>query len=474
MMRSTFASIFTLLVVIATVFTSCRKDDFDNPPAGGTDPNLVANTTIAQLKQGYVFGQYDTIKTDVIISGIVTADDKSGNFYKTIVIQDATAAIAIRLDVSDYYTRYPIGRRIFVKCKNLIIGDYNNLIQLGGFIDNSVPSQPSVEPIPYTLVDKFIFPGQYNLAVSPTVVTIPDLLANPLQYQNMLVRLNQVEFASSDTGLTYADVVLQQSANRKLKDCSNNTIELRTSNYATFAGQNLPNGNGSITTIFSVFGSSPQMYIRDLNDVKLDTARCGSGPGSNITIATCRSYFTGTTTTAPAGKKIKGIVISDVSNLNTDPRNLAIQDSTAGIVVRFTSSHSFPLGAEVEVDISSQELSEFAGLLQVNNVPNGNAIQTGTGTVTPQVVTIAQINANFEAWESTLVKVNLATITGTGSTYSGSRTLTDASGTMTLYTRSQATFASQNYPLGVVSVTGILVPFNSTKQISIRSTADVQ
>jgi hypothetical protein len=278
MMRSTFASIFTLLVVIATVFTSCRKDDFDNPPAGGTDPNLVANTTIAQLKQGYVFGQYDTIKTDVIISGIVTADDKSGNFYKTIVIQDATAAIAIRLDVSDYYTRYPIGRRIFVKCKNLIIGDYNNLIQLGGFIDNSVPSQPSVEPIPYTLVDKFIFPGQYNLAVSPTVVTIPDLLANPLQYQNMLVRLNQVEFASSDTGLTYADVVLQQSANRKLKDCSNNTIELRTSNYATFAGQNLPNGNGSITTIFSVFGSSPQMYIRDLNDVKLDSARCGSNP----------------------------------------------------------------------------------------------------------------------------------------------------------------------------------------------------
>ncbi len=284
-MKSTIKNFLPVIIVSCLVLvSSCRKDDFDNPPAGGTDPALVANTTIAQLKQGYVTGQFDTIKTDVIISGIVTADDKSGNFYKTMVIQDATAAIAIRLDVSDYYTRYPIGRRVFVKCRNLILGDYNSLIQLGGFIDNSTPNQPSVEPIPYSLVDKFLFPGQYNLNLSPVVVTIPQVLADPLGYQNMLIKLNQVEFITADTSKTYADVINQQSANRKLADCNNVNIELRSSNYATFAGKNLPNGNGSITCIFSVFGSSPQLYIRDLYDVKLDTARCGSNPnpGSGI------------------------------------------------------------------------------------------------------------------------------------------------------------------------------------------------
>ena len=163
-----------LLVAAAGIvtITSCRDDEFDAPPAGGTDPNLVANTTIADLKAGYVYDQFDTIKTEKIISGIVTADDKSGNFYKTIIIQDETAAIAIRLDVSDYYTKYPIGRRIFVKCRGLIIGDYNNLIQLGGFIDYSDPVQPSVEPIPFTLVDKYIFPGVSGLSVAPKNVTI--------------------------------------------------------------------------------------------------------------------------------------------------------------------------------------------------------------------------------------------------------------------------------------------------------------
>jgi hypothetical protein len=72
-----------------------------------------------------------------------------------------------------------------------------------------------------------------------------------------------------------------------------------------------------------------------------------------------------------------------------------------------------------------------------------------------------------------LVQVSGVTITGTTATYSGGKTITDASGNMTLYTRSAATFSGQNFPTNVVTVTGVLVPFNATKQICIRSTADV-
>jgi hypothetical protein len=192
-----------------------------------------------------------------------------------------------------------------------------------------------------------------------------------------------------------------------------------------------------------------------------------------VSISTARGYYSGTTTNAPGGKKIKGIVISDRLNANTDPKNLAIQDTTAGIVVRFSAAHSFNLGDEVEVDISGQEVTEYAGLLEVNNVPLANATVTGTGTVSPRVATIAQINANFELWESTLVQVAGVTITGTAATYSGGKTITDATGNMTLYTRSAATFSGQNFPTNVVTVTGVLVPFNAAKQICIRSTADV-
>jgi DNA/RNA endonuclease YhcR with UshA esterase domain len=107
-------------------------------------------------------------------------------------------------------------------------------------------------------------------------------------------------------------------------------------------------------------------------------------------------------------------------------------------------------------------------------VPNANAVQTGTGTVTPKLATISQINANFEAWESTLVRIVGATITGSPASYSGSKTINDGTGTLTLFTRSQATFANLNYPTGTVQITGFLGQFNTTKQISIRNTTDIQ
>jgi hypothetical protein len=272
-------NVLAVIALMATVFiSSCRKDDFDTPPAGGSDPALIANTTIADLKAGYVAGNFDSIDTDIIIAGVVIADDKSGNFYKTIVLQDSTGGIAIRIDISDYYTKYPVGRRVFVKCKGLWLGDYNELIQLGGYVDNSNPSQPSVEPIPYTLVDNYLIPGVYNLTVNPKLVTINQVLADPDFYQNTLIQLNQVEFADADTGKTYADMVLQQSRNLVVKNCSGGSIELRSSNFATFGGDNVPNGNGSLVSVFSVFGSDAQLYIRDVNDVAMDTTRCAGNP----------------------------------------------------------------------------------------------------------------------------------------------------------------------------------------------------
>lgn len=473
-------SIFTSAITLATVlsFSSCVKDDFDAPENNNTDPSgIAANITIKDLKALYA----DTILVDNatvqitdnhIIAGVVVADDKSGNFYKSIIIQDATGGIAIRIDRSDFYTDYPTGRRVFVKCKGLFIGQYNKLIQMGGYIDETT-NPPSVASIPSPLINTYFVKGQWGIEVAPTKVSITDLNDN---YQNMLIRLDSVEFQPADTNQAYANAALQQSVNRTLKDCNGNSIILRSSGYANFATSLTPSGNGTLIAIYQVFGTTKQLYIRDLGDVQLNNSRCGGGGGGAvlITIANLRSLYPGSTTTLPANRKIKGIVISDRVNLNTDTRNLIIQDATAGIVVRFTSNHTFDLNDEVEVDVSSQELSTFNSLLQVNNVPNANATKTGTGTVTPQVLTIAQINSGtWTNLESTLVKINNCTITG-AQPISGSKTLNDGTGTYTLFTRSQATFASTNYPTGTVSVTGFLGIFNTTKQISVRSMSDIQ
>lgn len=459
-----------ILMFISISISSCVKNEFDAPPNSCEDPALSANISIKKLKQDYfVSGISTQITDDLIIKGIVNADDRSGNYYKTITIQDDSAGIAIRIDMSDYYTRFPVGRRVFVKLKGLYIGAYNNLIQIGA---NDPADPANVATIPLSLVEKHLIKGECNLPVTPVDVTINTLNNS---YQNMLIRLTDVEFLPSDTGKTFADPMTQLSQNRTLTDCNNNSIIIRTSGFANFAGAKVPAGNGMLMAIYTVFGTTPQLILRDISDVSLIGTRCGTQPGgSNATIMSIRNIYSGATTTIPANRKIKGIVISDKDNGNIDSRNMVLQDSTGGIVVRFSSNVSFVLNSEVEVDISGQELSAFNGLLQVNNVPNSNATQTGSGTITPKVATISQVNSNFSAWESTLVKILDATITGSGGTYNGSKTLNDGTGTITLYTRSAASFSANNHPTTAVDITGILVPFNTTKQISIRNLTDVQ
>ena len=59
-------------------------------------------------------------------------DDRSGNYYKSIVIQDSTGGIELKFNDGFLYNQYPIGRTLYIKCKDLILTDYNGLTQLIG------------------------------------------------------------------------------------------------------------------------------------------------------------------------------------------------------------------------------------------------------------------------------------------------------------------------------------------------------
>ena len=77
---------FIGLMAVAAVFTGCVKGDFDEPPINIPTVDFKANTTIAQLKASYT-GILDSISDDIIIKGVVVANDESGNLYKQLVIQ---------------------------------------------------------------------------------------------------------------------------------------------------------------------------------------------------------------------------------------------------------------------------------------------------------------------------------------------------------------------------------------------------
>ncbi|MFN8154407.1 MAG: DUF5689 domain-containing protein [Bacteroidia bacterium] len=478
-----------LLALVSFNFTACRDEEFDEPPINGTNPNLTVNMTIDSLKKLYSdsiisFNKIITIDSNWVISGVVTADDKSGNFYKTMVIEDATAGISIRLDQGDFYTQYPIGRRVYVKLKGLVMGDYGNLIQLGGYIDNT-GTTPSAAPIPQALIPNYIVGGEWNQNLTPSKVTMNDLF-NTDKWQNRLVEIENVEFAPGDTAQPFADAVLLTSVNHDLNDCNGNTIIVRTSGYSNFATKLTPTGKGTIKGIFSIYTSDLQLILRDsLDATGMDSIRCNGSGGTPtlINISDLRNLYSGSTINSLGNYYIQGVVISDRTNSNLNGKNLFIQDNTGGICVRFSSNHTFNLGDSLYINLAGQNMGAFNGLLQVGtntpNVPNANATILATGkTVTPTIVTANQITTNMAgngSLESSLVKVVGCTLSsGTGATtYSGSLTLNDATGTTVVYTYSSATFSGTTFPTGTVSVTGILGDFNGA-QILMRSATDVQ
>jgi hypothetical protein len=272
--------LMTAVLMVATTFTfSACKKNFDNPP-GAADPAIVANTSIKALKAMHTTaGAYDIITTDIIISGVVVADDKSGNLYKQLFIQDATGGLQIMLDANSLYGTYPVGRKIFIKCNGLTISDYNRTMMLG--VKATVAGSPSLEGIPGNLISKYVVGGSLNNPVVPILVTTAQLGTTMQdQYIGSLIQLNDYRFA--DLNGTYSDTSAYKSTvNRDINQCGSQTLIVRTSAYANFAAQKIAQGRGSIVALYTVFGTTKQLIIRDTADVKFTNPySCPLPPGT--------------------------------------------------------------------------------------------------------------------------------------------------------------------------------------------------
>jgi len=445
---------------------ACVDEDFDAPPAGGQDPNLTVTTTIAELKSRHTTGQYEEITDDAVIAALVVSNDREGNFYKQLVIQDETGGIELRIDVTDLHAMYPVGRKVYLKARGLWLGDYNGLVQLGIGVGTGSSGSPELTRIPQTLLTNYLVQATYGNSVNPKEVTIDQLSPGMV---STLITLKDVQFVAADSAETWADPVLELSVNREVEDCARRRLVVRTSGFCTFAADLTPTGGGSITGVLGVFQGTYQLVIRDLEDVAMEGDRC-MGMGV-VTIASLQNQFASGTTSITGGT-IRGTVISDVSTANVTGRNAYVQDASGGIVVRFSANHSFTLGSQLDIDVTGGTLGEFNGLLQVDGIDLAAAGVSGQpGDVTPREATVAEVLANAQAWESTLVRIK-DVVFGDNTVYNGSVTVTDATGSMVMFTRSQASFANTALPTETVTLTAIVSEFNAP-QLIIRNLNDV-
>ena len=454
-----FTAVLFAALLLGSTIQGCKKR-FDEPPVEEY-PSITPNATISDIKALHTIGNTPTLITDsLVIEGIVVSSDEAGNFFKQLIIQDDSAGIELRIELSNLYSEYPVGRKVWVKCKDLFVGDYEGNHQL--------TINDAGDRIPEGMLSKFLIGGPKDQIVTPQSVSILDI-KNSTRYRNMLIELDNVQFAAADSGQTYADAVTSSSLNRSIQDCNGNAIILRSSGYATFASDLTPGGNGKALGIHTNFGTDAQLYIRDTDDLNaLNGNRCTISVGGNlISISTLRAAFGGS---VPTNSKINAYVISDRTTGNIVGQNMVVMDASGGITMRFTSAHTFNEGDQVEIPLDGATLGEFSGLMQLEDIPSGSVTVVSTGNVVPPTtITVANLLANPETYESSLVKIVNAGLSGS-TTYSGGLDLTDGTGTIDLFTRFTASFAANPIPCGTLEVVGIMGQF-TTYQIQLRDPA---
>ncbi len=167
----TFAAALTLLASCdewEPVFTGdYGKADVYKPVT------LTPNKTILELKSLYKNAPVK-IEDGIIIGGQVISEDRSGNIYKSIYIQDATGAIEVKIGKNSLYNDYKLGQWVYVKCSGLTLGDYKGMIQLG-YEDASGEYETSYLDVQY-IIDTHVFRGELDTPLAPKKVAESDLL----------------------------------------------------------------------------------------------------------------------------------------------------------------------------------------------------------------------------------------------------------------------------------------------------------
>lgn len=266
--------------LVAIVMIACQK--YPEPEYVVPTYELQENKTlitIEDLKARHTLGGTPTaVSDDVVICGIVVADDESGNIYKSIYIQDETGGVNLAIDQVNMYNIMPVGQEVFVEMKGLFIGDYNGGYQVG---DTVTDPQYGLEMARYNWSNelyrdsagnysrKHIYTnGKPDLSKVPAPRVIESSNAITSDMYCSLVTLKNIRFTDPkvETGLL-PWATKEQTVNRTAEFADGSTIVVRTSGYSNFYADYIPTGVGSITGILSIFGSTKQFYIRDRNDI---------------------------------------------------------------------------------------------------------------------------------------------------------------------------------------------------------------
>jgi hypothetical protein len=267
-------NIFSAFAVILLLNSCVKDDDYATPPfeqyicSEEWTTNRTITEVIAEVGSSSLY-TFPTEGEEKVFEGYVISSDETGNFYKTISLQDSrenpTKGIQVELNKTNLFNSFPIGSKVRVKLNGINGGISNGVYKIGGIFNGGIGQLAEV------LIDEHVKRAcDDDTTLTPRVFNgISTVLNN--NNVNTLVTLEGVQFIADELGSTYSEPTT--TTNRTLQDSEGNEIILRNSSFADFAGELLPEGSGKITGVMSKYQGTWQFYIRDTTDVVFDQPR---------------------------------------------------------------------------------------------------------------------------------------------------------------------------------------------------------
>lgn len=280
---------YIIMVMVATLMASCMGSDYaapgldpDNAPWGNNEITETNVVSIADLKARYAStiasNGYVKMEEDMQIKGVVTGNDYAGNIYQQIPVQDETGALVVGVSASALHGFLPEGQEILIDLKDLYIGGYGEQCQIG-----SVYTSPNTGKTGIGRMDRYTWQKHFRL-IGEADAAKADALAEDFDPSKMtdasymeanagkLMTIRRVSFLNADGKSVFAPddgsvALTSNCANRALREYSSKNIVVRTSTYADFAQEIIPEGTKDIKGIFTRYYDTWQILLRSTDDI---------------------------------------------------------------------------------------------------------------------------------------------------------------------------------------------------------------
>lgn len=247
------------LLALAACDRTTRIGDVPDPgdgpgPGTGTTPVKTIVDLKARCTQNSV-----AITEDITLTGTVTGNDHYGEFYKTLVIQDASGGIMLSVDGTGLSDEFPIGAGVELHCNGLSLGRYGGKVQAGATPEPG--GAYSVGRIASADLGRYLRRDKSRDGFAEPAVPTFDRIGTA--HIDTFVCFEDVRFVEQGVGWCDIDPVSGEALDtqRQIEDSAGNRFFVRTESTCLYAKSLLPAGRGKVYGIVDYFNGEYALRV---------------------------------------------------------------------------------------------------------------------------------------------------------------------------------------------------------------------